>query len=373
MQKIRITVSLFMLSALMIGGGGALAQPDAPPLPTCTTEELATAVLSPYSPTRMQEFVRVVDDRLFVLDEEYTVRGVNYYPSRYPWRRFLTETNLEEIPDELRLIADTGMNTLRIFLWNEALFICPGSGAVPNVENFLRLDAIIHEAARQGLRLIVTLNDIPDLEEYPLYTNPAHTQLQTRYILQRYRDEAAILAWDVRNAGNTDYSEQTPEEERFPRDQVVNWLAGTVAQVRMLAPNHLTTAGWLDDSEATIPYVDIVSFGHRGDSGGLQARVNQLRNETDKPLLLAYFGYDTATFSGDQQASAIYADVTTVEEAGAVGWLIWTAFDFPLNATCVEPDCPSEDTFEHYFGLWRIDYRPKPAAGVLADLFGAEG
>ncbi len=364
-----LLAAMFIFNAITLVVNAQEQQPT--PLPTCTVAQIETAVLPPYVPTTTQGFVQAQGDKLVLLGEDYHIRGVNYYPVQYPWRRFLMETNVEEIPRELNLLYDAGLNSLRIFLWNEALFDCPGSGAVPNVDNFLRLDAIIHEAARQGFRLVITLNDMPDLEDYPLYTSPNHNQLQTNFIAQRYHDEAAIIAWDVRNGGDLDYSEPTPEDQRFDKQQVLDWLALTISQVRAADPNHLITAGWVNDTEATFPFVDIVSFQHRGDSQGLRQHIDELGEATDKPVMLVQFGYDTATFSLDQQASAIYADVQTAEkDNGVVGWFIWTAFDFPLNRTCIEDGCVSEDNYEHYFGLWKIDYTPKPAAGILHDLFG---
>jgi hypothetical protein len=48
------------------------------------------------------------------------------------------------------------------------------------------------------------------------------------------------------------------------------------------------------------------------------------------------------------------------EAENLLGWLVWAAFDFPLDATCIRPACPSQDNAEHHFGLWFPDYTPKP-------------
>ncbi len=283
------------------------------------------------------------------------VRGVNYYPARTPWRRFLTETTPEAILHELHRIHRAGFNTLRIFLWYEPLFQCAGSGAVPRPDTFRRLDEFIRLAANTGFHLIVTLNDIPDLAHMPLYTAPLHTQEQTRYIVQRYRDEPGILAWDLRNEGDIDY------REAFPREQVLAWLKATSALVRQTDPNHLITAGWLNDAAATAPYVDFLSFHHWRGADELVERIKALRTRSDKPLLLEEVGYSVLGRSEAKQADLLEQAIAAAESQNLAGWLVWTAFDFPREATCWPGTCLSPDNQEHYFGLWRTDYSPKPA------------
>ncbi len=335
---------------------------DPKPLPTCTDTEIEAAfdALPEYQPTDLADFIWIQDGQFMVGDEPFFVRGVNYYPSRYPWRRFLTQTDMATINEEFALLQSVEFNTLRIFLWNEALFMCPGSGAVPVADAFLRLDGIVQKAAEYDFRLIVTLNDLPDLTDYPLYDNPPHTLAQTNFIVQRYRDEAAIMAWDLRNEGDIDY-----DRGIFTRDTVLDWLDQTSTWVRSLDTNHLITAGWLDDSEATIPYVDFVSFHHWSGVPQARNRIVVLQKATDKPVLLEEFGYSTQSVDLATQAIITGEMIYEVEAANAAGWLIWTAFDFPTDATCIPPNCPSEDNVEHHFGLWYPDYTPKPVVNVL--------
>ncbi len=346
---------------------------NAPPLATCTATEIEAAQdgLSLYEPVLSEHFLRVQDQALWLDEKRFQARGINYYPSRYPWRRFLTEAEPETIDEELLLLRDAGLNTLRVFLWNEALFPCPGSGAIPNVPAFQRLDDFFDMAIRHGFYLIVTLNDLADLEDYPLYTNPLHTQQQTAFIVERYRDEAGILAWDVRNEGDIDYGSNQAFVNPFPRQQVLDWLALAIADVRALDDQHLITAGWLHDAESTAEMVDFVSFHHWSSADDLRGRIETLRSHTDKPILLEEFGYSTFRMNEDEQARNIYEGILAAEQNNLAGWLVWTAFDFPLDATCIRPACPSLDNAEHHFGLWQTDYIPKPAAGILIDLFGS--
>ncbi len=338
-----------------------------PPLPVCTEADIqaAFASLPDYQPTGGADFIRVQDGQLSVRNEPFLVRGVNYYPARYPWRRFLTQTDSATVETEFALLQSVNFNTLRIFLWNEALFQCPGSGAVPVAEAFLRLDEIMHQAAKYDFHVIVTLNDLADLSEYPLYDNPPHVQAQTTFIVRRYRDEPAILAWDLRNEGDIDYGIQHGLQGKFTRAAVLEWLDQTSTLVRSLDAHHLITAGWLQDSAATIPDVDLISFHHWSGVAEARQRIVALQAVTDKPVLLEEFGYSTQRVSLEDQAFIMGEVIYEVEATNAAGWLIWTAFDFPTDATCLPPNCPSEDNLEHHFGLWYADYTPKPVIGVL--------
>ncbi|MBZ0283651.1 MAG: cellulase family glycosylhydrolase [Anaerolineae bacterium] len=334
---------------------------------TCSVEsaQAAQAALSPYAPSTVQDFVVLQNGEFSAGGVSFVARGVNYYPARYPWRRFLTQADLQTVDSEFTLMRGAGLNTLRIFLWNEALFTCPQYGAVPIVDNFARLDAIIHNAAQQGFRLIVTLNDLPDLENLSLYDNLIHTIAQTQFIIERYRDEAAILAWDLRNEGDIDYGSLSPSGGKFPRQIVLDWLSQTAAQVRERDSNHLITAGWLHDAGATAPDVDFVSFHHWEDAARMRDRLAEIRAVTDKPVLLEEFGYSTFRVSPEDQARLLTEVSTAAESEGLLGWLVWTAFDFPLDATCTPPACPSLDNAEHHFGLGNADYTPKASVDIL--------
>lgn len=363
MKRLIISIILILLTCVT----ATAAQPE---LPTCDESAIqhALQLVGDYTPSEMTDFVTLNDSGFVIEDEAYPVRGINYYPSRYPWRRFFVETDTETLHRDFALLSETGFNSLRIFLWNTALFQCPGSGAVPNAYHLLKLDEVIHIAAENNLRLILTLNDLPDLEDYPLYDNPLHVQQQTRFLIERYHDEPAILAWDLRNEGDIDYGSQNGfVSGDFSREHVLGWLAETSEFVRELDSNHLITAGWLFDNHMTAPYVDFISFHHWTWAEELQNRVDEIRQYTDKPILLQEFGYSTSdpNITLESQARIISNVIAWSEKNGLAGWMIWTAFDFPREATCYPSPCMSEDNFQHYFGIWTVDYEEKPAVHAV--------
>jgi len=334
----------------------ALIRLKALPQPTEPVCDLAQP--EPYTPS-WQSFVTASGSQFVTDSGPFMVRGVNYYPRHAPWDRFLPQANLDEVAEELDLIAGAGFNTIRIFLWYDPLFSCAPEGAIPNVAAFARLDKIMALAIERNLRLIVTLNDLPDLLFRPLYTDYARYDAQTTFIVNRYRNEPAILAWDLRNEGDIDYTPPASlAQQSFTPEMVLNWLAHTAQLVRAADSNHLITAGWWGDTQATAKTVDVLSFHYWADSTLLAKRIDDLITGNNKPVLLEEVGYSSAATDEKRQAQSLQKAIATAERAGVAGWLVWTAFDFtplsgqPLNA-------------EHAFGLWHTDLSPKPALGVL--------
>jgi hypothetical protein len=334
----------------------ALARLDA--LPTPTSPTCNPSELPPYAPTSSAPFVSVEESRIVLGEEDFLIRGVNYYPRHAPWGRFLTEGNLDEIAEELDLIAGVGLNTLRIFLWYEPLFTCAPEEATPVPETFAKLDKLIALAGERNLHLIVTLNDLPDLYFRPLYTDWARYDAQTAYIVSRYRDEPTILAWDLRNEADLDYGARDGSG-RFERESVLAWLTHTAEVVRANDANHLITAGWWGDAAETAAAVDILSFHHWTDAAELKSRIDALREQSSKPILIEEMGYPSWGEGGEAfQAETLEKVIEIAGQSQVAGWLIWTAFDFaPANG---QPDNP-----EYHFGLWRANLTPKPALDAL--------
>ncbi|MCB9453408.1 MAG: cellulase family glycosylhydrolase [Anaerolineaceae bacterium] len=333
--------------------------PPAPPDCASGQATSAQSLVPAYTPTT-GDFVAVKEGGLIANGQPFPVYGVVYYPLDTPYERFLTTYDADTINQELDLMHEAGLNTLRIRLRHDVLFTCKSNGAVPVPDAFARLDAFIQAAAGKGFRLILTLNDTPDAVADALYSNPRHTVEQIVYLATRYRNEPALLAWDLREGGDTDYLQGSATQ----RD-VLEWLIETAVLVRRVDTHHLITATWSEDAEATLPAVDFLSFSYFGDVAGLRQRIALLTAATDKPILLSATG--TSTYESDEraQADALRQALDAVERNTLAGWLVWTAFDFPLATTCIEPDCPSPDSPEHHFGLWNTSRFPKLAVEVI--------
>jgi len=332
------------------------------PLAVCSPQHAigAQAAIAPYVPVSAGAFASVQGSGFAIGGVPFAIHGVNYYPAQAPWQHFLINSTPDILRHDLDLIQGAGLNMIRIFIAYDALFECPGSGVVPNVAAFARLDSVIQLAAQRGLHVLVTLNDLPDLTFHPLYTEPDTAAAQTAYIVMRYRDEPAVFAWDVRNEGDVD----TIRGYAAAHD-VADWLTNTVADVRARDPHHLITAGWDDYTSDTADIVDFLSFHHWSTVSSLHERATALQAITHKPIVLEEVGYQTFGSSEATQADRLHQLLAMADSVGLAGWLIWDAFDTTPQFACVPPNCPGKDNAEYHFGLWNADGTPKQAVQFL--------
>jgi endo-1,4-beta-mannosidase len=342
---------------------GALIRLEALPQPTPPTCMSASPPRpDPARPAEAEaaHFVTVEGPQLRLEGKPFTIRGFNYYPRHAPWERFFSEADPAEMARELDLIQATGFNTIRVFLWYQPLFTCQPEDAIPNETAFARVDTLFALADERELKLVISLNDLPDLIYRPLYTDWDRYDAQTIYIVRRYRNEPSLLAWDVRNAPDFDL-QGTPD--RFSEDNIIDWLAHITRLIRTHDPHHLVTAGWEGDPKVIEPYVDILAFQHWAEADELAERLSDYEKRYAKPLLLIASGEhswpDSPDSPQDEASQAEYLEnIVGLAEANEIGWLIWTAFDFV-------PTTGQPENNNFYFGLWRTDLQPKLALDAL--------
>ena len=127
----KILCLFFIVVLFLCIGGCAAASNPAESLSTaspCIDAEIQST-LPVYTPSFANQFVTLRDGHFAIGDSIFNARGVNYYPAQFPWRRFLTESDIDTIRNELLLLRTTGFNSLRLFLWNAALFTCDATNA----------------------------------------------------------------------------------------------------------------------------------------------------------------------------------------------------------------------------------------------------
>ncbi|HTP10265.1 MAG TPA: cellulase family glycosylhydrolase [Anaerolineae bacterium] len=327
------------------------ALPTLPP-PPCHPNDLA-----PYR-AKLGDFVTINQHGFALKNRPFYLRGFNYYPRHAPWEAFLTDANLTEVAQELDLIAKAGFNTLRIALWYDPLFTCAPEDATPNASGFAKLDAFIKLVRERDLKLIVTLNDLPDFYYRPVYTDYARYDAQTAFIINRYRGESAILAWDLRNEPDLDFGADGRPPVASP-EAVTKWLTHVAEIVRQHDQHHLVTIGWWGDATTANESVDFLSFHHWTDAPQLAQRIKALLSASNKPIVLEEVGYPAWNQDSEtRQAQLLQEVLSTAEKSSLAGWLIWTAFDFV-------PPPGQAPSAEYSFGLWRADLTPKPALSVL--------
>jgi hypothetical protein len=357
-QLMKLTIGI--LTALTFLGCGSKADVvySMPPASLCDKG----SPLQHNTPSlRSSEFVRIQGDHLVIGSQVFKMLGLNYYPKDHPWQKFWTDFDPALVSQELDLMKTANINTIRIFIWHEPFF----SSGNPNETYFSRLDTFLQLCEDRGLKVIVTLNDLPDISQ--LYTNYDRYDPEMQYIVSRYKENPTILAWDLKNEGDQDY-------DALGQDTVIQWLEHASNLVKTYDPNHLITAGWWQHAEDTIPYVDFVSFHHWLPKADLLAQIEDLQAATTKPVVMEEFGLHTwADRPGDphdEEEQAIFIDehLEVAAQKNIAGSLVWTAFDFPLEATChtiIDPGCTMQESYQNHMGIWRTDYSAKPAVQVV--------
>lgn len=326
-----------------------------PTTPACEYD----IVLQPYEALR-DDFITATGRELLLDDDIYRIYGANYYP-RDSYTRFLRDSDSESWAAELDLIAEAGINTLRISLDYSLLFACPDVDATPEPAAFARLETMIAAADQRDLRLILVLHD--GVDTATLLDDNGPVANQTRFIVSRYADEASILAWDLRDRGDRDYASAS-------RERVLTWLADTVRSVRREAPRQLITAGWWQRAEDTTLLVDVVSFQHFGEYETLRQIIANLRASTQRPLLLSAIGYSTMTLGETAQRNLLYQAFEEVSSNQMAGWIVYMAFDYPRLVTCIPPDCPGPGREIDHYGMWNTNYFPKMSVEAIERVTG---
>jgi len=316
--------------------------------------EADTVDLTDYTPTSNQ-WVVSNGSQLLIDESPFTINGINYYPRMSPFDLFLTDTEADVMGKELDVIVPTGINTLRIFINLNQLFLCD-SNAIPNTATFTILDSIIQTIGNKNLHAIVVLHQTID--------DPEQTSWQQlQFLVARYRNEPTILAWDILENGDKLYDELTSEV-------VLTWLASAIQASRQMDNQHLITASWQSHTHDTIEWVDIVSFQHFEDYQSLRQNIANLKSLTDKPILLSAIGFSTFDLDETAQRNLLFQAMEEARNNDLAGWGIYMAFDYPTSVTCEAPNCPADATSINYYGIWNTSYFPKLAVDAVKRVTG---
>ena len=272
-----------------------------------------------------------------------TMQGVNYYPLESPWFDFWADYDSEIIAQDMTIIKDLGMNSIRIFLNVSDV----GRNEI-NLSTIYKLDDLLCRAAEQGISVLPTLFDFNmgyKLAQYPSY----HRQLS--YLLSRYNQDESIIAWDIKNEADLDI-------ENHGLEDVIHWCSFMVNEARYLDPNHPVTIGWsgVDAAQYLSESVDFISVHHYADMASLKQFNSQMKAE-NKLFVIQEFGtssnssfWNAFTGGQDDQASEINS-VVQFAKAENIPWLVWTLYDYKKAPSNVFGWKPWIKTSQKEFGL----------------------
>lgn len=205
--------------------------------------------------------VEVSGRQLIVDNTPYFMKGVCYHPVL----RGETERNFSTIDQDLELISEAGINTIRVY------------APIDDMEVLDKIDAA-------GLKLIVSFG----YNQNGVYDILSGTFLD--YIM-KYKDHNSILIWELGNEYNY-------HPEWFGGD-IQNWynaLSQATDQIHDIDPNHpvATAHGDMPDKQALTsnPNIDIWGLNvYRWDQP--QSVFKEWQTVSDKPVYLSEAGADS--------------------------------------------------------------------------------
>ena len=205
--------------------------------------------------------VEVSGRQLIVDNTPYFMKGVCYHPVL----RGETERNFSTIDQDLELISEAGINTIRVY------------APIDDIEVLDKIDAA-------GLKLIVSFG----YNQNGVYDILSGTFLD--YIM-KYKDHNSILIWELGNEYNY-------HPEWFGGD-IQNWydaLSQATDQIHDIDPNHpvATAHGDMPDKQALTsnPNIDIWGLNvYRWDQP--QSVFKEWQTVSDKPVYLSEAGADS--------------------------------------------------------------------------------
>jgi endo-1,4-beta-mannosidase len=300
------------------------------------------------------------------------------------------EWDAADLEADFAKMAELGFNTVRFDLFWAWFEPRPGEY---NPEAFRQLDAFIHLAHQYSIYLHPALFiggevgeafwDVPWRQGRHPHADPEMLRLQTDHaaeIARRYRDEPAILAWDL-----TDEPPFWIVGDRTTDAMAINWTRLVAGALRRHDPAHLLCVGTSmedinhgpfrpDNLSAEMDFFSVHPYSIyspdrfpdpmlsvRGTYAG--AFETALSLGAGRPVMIHEFGASSAQY--DPLRIAAFDRVTFYSglAAGACGFLPWCYTDAAPELFRRVPYLRA--AHETQFGLTTWDRRDRPRGGVL--------
>ena len=304
-----------------------------------------------------------------------TVRGTNYYPRRTPWAGLWKDATIADWEAEFDQMAALNINSLRTFylgLDDRALQRADGTFLPPLIA---KVNAFLGVAARHNVKVMLCLDGGGGAPK----TDLLFWQRFFRSGIEPFIYDGRVLMWDLINEpGGNDGPKATPE--------LASWMQKMNAELRALAPNHLTTVGltWQFDQLRDLGIEPDVGQYHnysgavgiappenptvRSVAGDLKETVATYTKA--RPLIIGEFGLfsrDGEEATEAQRQAALDKQTNTTrwvlegaEAARIAGVMNWCAFEFTPDWMGIK---------EKTFGVILPDGSLKPAGIVLRDTY----
>jgi len=281
--------------------------------------------------------------KIYAEGVEYQIKGINYYPQKTPWDMFGNNFDMTAISKDFDMIRSMNLNTIRIFVGYEDF----GKADVL-LEKLQKLRQVLDMAEEKNLKVIVTLFDF--YGDYSVL-DWTLTHRHAEQIVTEFKAHKAILAWDIKNEPNLDFSSRSKE-------RVMSWLQEMIVQVKTFAPNHLVTIGWSDAESATLlqDKVDMVSFHYYQDVDSFEEIYQKLDMSIDKPIVLQEYGLSSNIglwnpFGVSERGqAAYYKRFLEILKKNPINYMSWTLYDYHKIPSSVVGNWPWRKQKQKHFG-----------------------
>jgi hypothetical protein len=230
-------------------------------------------------------------------------------------------------------------------------------------QTITRLREVVQIAGNNDMRVMVALFDFENHFPAPGSADEARHMRYLQDLIGNFAGDDRIFAWDLHNE-----PDHYPAWQEGKADEVLTWLGRMADEVHRLAPNHLVTVGmgkyynlWRPgpDGRRPVDYSDVVSV-HIYNAPDTERQLYELRQHTDKPILLQEFGWPSGpgcvlTEYNEATQDWVYRTILQAAEGRVAGVVAWTLRDYHAGPTY------RWDSREEHYGLYRPDDSLKPA------------
>ncbi|WP_203258751.1 cellulase family glycosylhydrolase [Hyunsoonleella ulvae] len=283
------------------------------------------------------------------------IKGINYYPQATPWNMYGDSFDADIISKDFKIIADAGLNSIRIFVPYEDF----GSANV-SPDKLEKLKTVLDIAEQYELKVMVTLFDFYGDYEVLNWSLNQHHAIS---VVSALKDHNALLAWDIKNEPNLDF-------ESRGKVKVMAWAEQMIETVKSTDTIHPVTIGWSNTESTTIlkDKLDFVSFHYYEDLDALEASYLNLKTAIpNKPVIITEFGLSSyrglwRPFGSSAEDQAEYhKEAQTLFAKNDIQFMSWTLYDFTEIPKEVVGRLPWRKRTQGYFGFINQNGETKPA------------
>lgn len=289
-----------------------------------------------------------------------TLNGVNYYPTKTPWRDFWSAFDADTTAKDFDLVAGLGGNAVRVFL-TRADFLGPNHAeAVENLKTLLSI------AQKKNIQVVPTLFDLK--QDFGLGTW-ADDAIYLERVFAVLSESNTVAFVDLKNEPDLDF-------DYHGTAKVTAWLRTVEALARHFAPDLPLTIGWssAEHAQLLIDQMDVVTYHDYAPLKGAADRLTQVKTIAGtKSVLVTEIGdttYEAALAfpsSLDKQADRLSQRLDALQNSD--GAFIWTLYDFAEVDPTVVGSSPWVQRLQASFGIFQADGTEKPSANVIREHF----